>query len=71
MPEASIIVKATDRYSEAVKKMASVTKSFSKDAAAPEDTDCIAWHHLLCQKNSLLTRSPVEHHRVGRYSPAL
>ena len=31
MPETSIVVKATDRYSDAVKKMATVTKSFSKD----------------------------------------
>lgn len=26
MPEASIVIKSTDRYSEAVKKMATVTK---------------------------------------------
>ena len=38
MPDASIVVKATDRYSEAMKKMASVTKSFSKDVDALEDT---------------------------------
>ena len=31
MPETSIAVKATDRYSDAVKKMATVTKSFNKD----------------------------------------
>lgn len=31
MPETSIVVKATDRYSDAVKKMAAVTKSFNKD----------------------------------------
>ena len=31
MADASIAVKATDRYSDAVKKMATVTKSFSKD----------------------------------------
>ena len=38
MPDASIVVKATDRYSEAMKKMASVTKSFSKDVDQLEDT---------------------------------
>ena len=38
MPDASIVVKATDRYSEAMKKMASVSKSFSKDVDALEDT---------------------------------
>ena len=31
MPEASIVIKSTDRYSDAVKKMGTVTKSFSKD----------------------------------------
>lgn len=38
MPEASIVIKSTDRYSEAVKKMATVTKSFSKDVDKLEDT---------------------------------
>lgn len=38
MPEASIVVKSTDRYSDAVKKMAAVTKSFSKDVDALETT---------------------------------
>lgn len=38
MPDASIVVKATDRYSEAMKKMSSVTKSFSKDVDQLEDT---------------------------------
>ena len=38
MPEASIVVKSTDRYSETVKKMATVTKSFSKDVDKLEDT---------------------------------
>lgn len=38
MPEASIVVKSTDRYSETVKKMATVTKSFSKDVDQLEDT---------------------------------
>lgn len=32
MPETSIVIKAEDRYSSAVKSMTSVTKSFSKDA---------------------------------------
>lgn len=31
MPETSIVVKSTDRYSDSIKKMASVTKSFQKD----------------------------------------
>ena len=38
MPEASIVIKSTDRYSEAVKKMATVTKSFNKDVDKLEDT---------------------------------
>ncbi len=32
MPDASLVIRAEDRYSEAVRKMSSVTKSFSKDA---------------------------------------
>lgn len=38
MPETSIVVKSTDRYSDAIKKMSSVTKSFSKDVDKLEDT---------------------------------
>lgn len=38
MPGTSIVVKATDRYSDAVKKMATVTKSFSKDIDGLEST---------------------------------
>lgn len=38
MPESSIVIKSTDRYSDAVKKMATVTKSFSKDVDQLEDT---------------------------------
>lgn len=38
MPEASIVIKSTDRYSDTVKKMATVTKSFSKDVDKLEDT---------------------------------
>ena len=38
VPEASIVIKSTDRYSDAVKKMATVTKSFSKDVDKLEDT---------------------------------
>lgn len=38
MPETSIVVKSTDRYSDAIKKMSSVTKSFSKDVDNLEDT---------------------------------
>jgi phage tail tape-measure protein len=38
MPEASIVITATDRYSSAVKSMASVTKSFSKDTEQMEKT---------------------------------
>lgn len=38
MPEASIVITAQDRYSSAVKSMASVTKSFSKDAEQMEKT---------------------------------
>ena len=44
MPDASIVVKATDRYSEAMKKMATVTKSFNKDVdrqARKSETDSI------------------------------
>ena len=37
MPETSIVVTLTDRYSDAVKKMASVTKNFSKDVDVLED----------------------------------
>lgn len=37
MPDTSIVIKATDRNSEAVKKLATVTGSFSKDADTPED----------------------------------
>ena len=36
MPESSIVVKSTDRYSETVKRMASVTKSFQKDIGKME-----------------------------------
>ena len=36
MPETSIVVKAEDRYSPAVKKMASTTKAFSKDTEEME-----------------------------------
>ena len=38
MHEASIVIKSTDRYSESVKKMATVTKSFGKDVDKLEDT---------------------------------
>lgn len=38
MPETSIVVKSVDRYSDTVKKMATVTKSFSKDVDQLEDT---------------------------------
>lgn len=38
VPEASIVIKSTDRYSESVKKMATVTKSFGKDVDKLEDT---------------------------------
>lgn len=38
MPDASIVVTATDRYSDAVKKMATVTKSFGKDVDKMEET---------------------------------
>ena len=38
MPEASIVIKSTDRYSDTVKKMATVTKSFSKDVDQLENT---------------------------------
>lgn len=38
MPEASIVVKATDRYSEAIKKMATATKSFKGDVDKMEKT---------------------------------
>ena len=38
MPNASIVITAQDRYSDVVKKMASVTKSFDKDVDNLEDT---------------------------------
>lgn len=38
MPEASIVIKSTDRYSDTIKKMATVTKSFSKDVDQLENT---------------------------------
>lgn len=38
MPEASIVIKSTDRYSDTVKKMATVTRAFSKDVDQLEDT---------------------------------
>ena len=31
MPEASLVIKAEDRYSDAVRKMSQTTKSFNKD----------------------------------------
>lgn len=37
MPDASIVVTVQDKYSDAVKKMSSVTKSFSKDIDQLED----------------------------------
>ena len=37
MPETSIVVKATDRYSDAIKKMATATKSFNKDVDSLEE----------------------------------
>lgn len=38
MPESSIVIKSTDRYSDTVKKMATVTRAFSKDVDQLEDT---------------------------------
>ena len=47
MPETSIVVKSTDRYSDAIKKMSSVTKSFSKDVDKLEDTlYAVSYTHL-------------------------
>ncbi len=37
MPETSIVIKSTDRYSENLKKMAAATKSFTKDVDKLED----------------------------------
>ena len=37
MPETSIVVKATDRYSDALKAMSKMTKSFSKDVDSLEE----------------------------------
>lgn len=37
MPENSIVIKATDRYSDVLKKMAETTKSFTKDVDGLED----------------------------------
>lgn len=36
MPETSIVIKADDKYSDAIKKMSSVTKAFNKDQDAME-----------------------------------
>lgn len=38
MPDTSIVVTITDRYSDSLKKMSSTTKSFSKDVDGLEDT---------------------------------
>lgn len=38
MPETSIVIKSEDRYSDSVKKMAQVSKSFSKDAEEMQGT---------------------------------
>lgn len=38
MPEASIVIKSTDRYSATVKEMSRVTKSFDKDVGKMEST---------------------------------
>ena len=32
MPDVSIVIKATDKYSDAIKTMQAATKAFSKDA---------------------------------------
>ena len=37
MPEASIVIKSTDRYSDAVKSMAKTTRAFTKDVDSLED----------------------------------
>lgn len=37
MPENSIVIKATDRCSDVLKKMAETTKSFTKDVDGLED----------------------------------
>ncbi len=37
MPDASIVVTMDDKYSDAVKKMSSVTKAFSKDVKQLEN----------------------------------
>lgn len=49
MPEASLVIKAEDRYSEAVRKMAQTTKTFNKDVDALEEQ----LHQLSTQKVSL------------------
>ena len=36
--ESSIVIKATDRYSETVKRMGETTKSFGKNLGKMEDT---------------------------------
>lgn len=37
MPEASIVIKATGRYSDALKKLSKTTKAFTKDAYGLEE----------------------------------
>ena len=37
MPEASIVIKSTDRYSDAVKSMAKTTRAFTKDVDSLEE----------------------------------
>lgn len=53
MPEASIVVKAEDKYSEAVKKMATATKSFNKDMEALERTRSILVQNKLTLKTDM------------------
>lgn len=49
MPETTLVIRAEDRYSDAVRKMAQVTRSFSKDVDELEEQ----LHQLNAQKTSI------------------
>ena len=49
MPETTLVIQAEDRYSDAVRKMAQVTRSFSKDVDELEEQ----LHQLNAQKTSI------------------
>ncbi len=56
--ESSIVIKATDRYSETVKRMGETTKSFGKNLGKMEDT------LTLLSKNKATIRVDVKQAKV-------